>query len=64
MKTKISTYTLADKSKLKVGDSVLFGNEIVVLTLIENGGSIGEVIHSDKYYLSNSQLFTKDINKI
>jgi len=55
-----SSLGLADKSKLQVGDTVIFGNEPQVITLIEKGGAIGEKILSDKYILSNAILFTYD----
>ncbi len=65
MKTKIiSTYCLADKSKLKVGDEVLVGNTKHILTLVENGGCIGERILSSTHILSNAVIFTKDPNRI
>lgn len=49
---------LADKSTLKVGDTIytIRGNKQTI-TEIKNGGAIGEYIASATHWLSNATLF-------
>lgn len=63
MSKKQPTLLLADKSRLVIGDTIYCNSGKHTITLIENGGKVGERIQSITHYLSNATLFTTDILK-